>query len=188
MTALDLHRITSGFYEAFATGVAWQQGQHTLPDTWLRPPFWDLLMLQYLRPELQNLPYLYSTCHLEYPSVLYRFCSCVSLCHFYLRWISCLIHLYWLRWAAGNAKQAKISKWKFLPIVDLSLQPTDYEALSIPHDHHDVLKMILFKSTLFYLYWTQNMYFYNKIEHASDQKVCIVMYFSCVAGIHGGCG
>ena len=46
-TELDLYRITSGFHGAFATGVACQQGTLTLPDTWLRPPFWDLLVLQY---------------------------------------------------------------------------------------------------------------------------------------------
>ena len=46
----------------------------TLPDTWFRPPFWDLLMLQLLRPNSSNLPCLYSTFHLEYPLVLSRFC------------------------------------------------------------------------------------------------------------------
>ena len=35
-----------GFHGAFATGVASHQGALTLPDTWFRPPFWDLLMLQ----------------------------------------------------------------------------------------------------------------------------------------------
>ena len=38
---LDLHRITSGFYEAFTTDVEWQR---TLPDTWFRHPFWDLFI------------------------------------------------------------------------------------------------------------------------------------------------
>ena len=57
----------------FATGVASQQGTLTLPDTWFRPPFWDLLMLQLLRPNSSNLPCLYSTFHLEYPLVLPRF-------------------------------------------------------------------------------------------------------------------
>ena len=57
-----------------ATGVACQQGTLTLPDTWFRPPFWDLLMLQLLRPNSSNLPCLYSTFHLEYPLVLSRFC------------------------------------------------------------------------------------------------------------------
>ena len=73
-TELDLHRIMSGFHGAFATGVASQQGTLTLPDTWFRPPFWDLPMLQLLRPNSSNLPYLYSTFHLEYPLVLSRFC------------------------------------------------------------------------------------------------------------------
>ena len=48
-TELDLHRFMSGFHGAFATGVASQQGTLTLPDTWFRPPFWDLLMLQLLK-------------------------------------------------------------------------------------------------------------------------------------------
>ena len=64
----------SGFHGAFATGVACQQGTLTLPDTWFHPPFWDLLMLQLLRPNSSNLPCLYSTFHLEYPLVLSRFC------------------------------------------------------------------------------------------------------------------
>ena len=73
-TELDLHRIMSGFHGAFATDVASQQGTLTLPDTWFRPSFWDLLMLQLLTPNSSNLPCLYSTFHLEYPLVLSRFC------------------------------------------------------------------------------------------------------------------
>ena len=73
-TELDLHRIMSGFHGAFATGVASQQGTLTLPDTWFRPPYWDLLMLQLLRPNSSNLPCLYLTFHLEYPLVPSRFC------------------------------------------------------------------------------------------------------------------
>ena len=61
------------FCLSFATGVASQQGTLTLPDTWFRPPFWDLLMLQLLRPNSSNLPCLCSTFHLEYPLVLSRF-------------------------------------------------------------------------------------------------------------------
>ena len=68
------HRITSGFHGAFATGVACQQGTLTLPDTWFRPPIWDLLMLQLLKPNSLNLPCLSSTFHLEYPLVLSRTC------------------------------------------------------------------------------------------------------------------
>ena len=63
--------------EILATGVACQQGTLTLPDTWFRPPFWDLLMLQLLRPNSSNLPCLYSTFYLEYPLVLSRFCFVV---------------------------------------------------------------------------------------------------------------
>ena len=79
-TELDLHRIMSGFHGAFATGVASQQGTLTLPDTWFRPQFLDLLMLQLLRRNSSNLPCLYSTFHLEYPLVLSRFCFATSPC------------------------------------------------------------------------------------------------------------
>ena len=73
-TDFDLHRIASGFNAAFATGVACQQGTLTLPDTWFRPPFWDLLILKLLRPNSSNLSCLYSTFHLECLLVLSRFC------------------------------------------------------------------------------------------------------------------
>ena len=66
--------IMSGYHGAFATGVACQQRTLTLPYTWFRPPLWDLLVLQWLRPDSSNLPCLYSTFHLEYPLVLSRFC------------------------------------------------------------------------------------------------------------------
>ena len=42
------------------------------------PPFWDLLMLQLLRPNSSTLPCLYSTFHLEYRLVLSRFCLKVT--------------------------------------------------------------------------------------------------------------
>ena len=81
----DLPKLTftelRGFHGAFATGVACQQGALTLPDTWFRPPFWDLLVLQLLRPNSSNLPCLYSTFHLEYPLVLSRFCF-TRICQF----------------------------------------------------------------------------------------------------------
>ena len=63
-----------GFRGSFATGVACQQGALTRPDTCFRPRLWDLLVLQLLRPDSSNLPCLYSTFHLEYPSVLSRLC------------------------------------------------------------------------------------------------------------------
>ena len=40
-TELDLHRFTSGFYGAFATGVECQLRTITLLDTWFHLPFWD---------------------------------------------------------------------------------------------------------------------------------------------------
>ena len=49
-TDFDLHRITSGFHGAFATGVACQQGTLTTPDTWFRPLFGGLHVLWLLRP------------------------------------------------------------------------------------------------------------------------------------------
>ena len=64
-TGIDLHRITSGFHGESAMDVASQRRMLTLLDTWFRPPFGDLLMLQLLRPVLPNLPYLFSTFHLE---------------------------------------------------------------------------------------------------------------------------
>ena len=70
----DLQRCMSCFHEAFAAGVASQQGMLTLLDTWFRPPFWDLLVLQLVRPDSSHFPYLYSTFRLEYPLVLSRFC------------------------------------------------------------------------------------------------------------------
>ena len=72
---VTLSRMMSGFHGAFATGVASKQGTLTLPETWFRPPFWDLLVLQLLRQDSSNLPCLYSTFRLEYPLVLSRFCS-----------------------------------------------------------------------------------------------------------------
>ena len=76
--------IMSGFHGTFATGVACQQGTLT-PDTRFRPPLWDLLVLQLLRPDSSNLPCLYSTFHLEYPLVLSRFCFILQIrknfCH-----------------------------------------------------------------------------------------------------------
>ena len=65
-TQLDLHRIPSGFHEAFATGLACQQGTLTLTATWFLPTFWNLFMLQ--------LPCLFSTFQRRYPSALPRFC------------------------------------------------------------------------------------------------------------------
>ena len=35
------------------------QGKLTLRDTWFRSPFWDLFMLQLIRPVLPNLPYIF---------------------------------------------------------------------------------------------------------------------------------
>ena len=70
----DLFIFMPVFSFSLATGVACKQGTLTLPDTWFRPPFWDLLMLQLLRPNSSTLTCLYSTFHLEYPLVLSRFC------------------------------------------------------------------------------------------------------------------
>ena len=51
------------------------RGTLTLPDTWFRPPFWDVLVFQLLlRPDSSKYPCLYSTLHLEHPLVLSRFC------------------------------------------------------------------------------------------------------------------
>ena len=72
---LDLHGITSGLHGAFATGVACVQGTLTLSDTWFRPPFGDLVMLQMLRPAFPNLPRLFNLktpwYFLDFASVIY---------------------------------------------------------------------------------------------------------------------
>ena len=44
----------SGFHGSFATGVASHRWKLTLTDTWFRPPFWDLLVLQLLKPDFSN--------------------------------------------------------------------------------------------------------------------------------------
>ena len=63
----------------------WLASRERLPfrTPWFRPPFWDLLMLQLLRPNSSNLPCLNSTFHIEYPLVLSRFCL---LIHALLLW------------------------------------------------------------------------------------------------------
>ena len=66
----------SGFHGAFATDVACQQGMLTLPDTWFRPPLWDLLVLQLLRQ-------IARTCHaytrlLGTFSILLNYTICVD--------------------------------------------------------------------------------------------------------------
>ena len=107
--------IMSGFHGAFATGVACQQGTLTLPDTWFRPLFWDLLMLQLLGPNSSNLPCLYSTFHLEYPLVLSRFCfyqffilnRVLALC------LSWLISFTWA-YSICKKREARITKWRIL--------------------------------------------------------------------------
>ena len=108
LTFTELWVVSHG---AFATGVASQQGTLTLPDTWFRPPFWDLLMLQLLRPNSSNLPCLYSTFHLEYPLVLSRFYF-VSRRHIFVilqnfsplfwRKPTCPVHLYCTSYNTSN--------------------------------------------------------------------------------------
>ena len=78
-------------------GNAYPSG-HLVPS-----PFWDLLMLQLLRPNSANLPCLYSTFHLEYPLVLSRFCmvpTFVKYCDItvhakasMLKLLSCEVHI-----------------------------------------------------------------------------------------------
>ena len=110
----------SGFHGAVATGVACQQGTLTLPDTWFRPPFWDLLMLQLLRPNSSNLPCLYSTFHLEYPLVLSRFCftKCRSI-------VEEALQSYCKRWCKKeNVGVHALNDWKneFLRIIDIRIE------------------------------------------------------------------
>ena len=123
-TDLDIHWIMSGFRGAFATGVASQQETLTLPDTWFRPPFWDLLMLQLLRPNSSYLPCLYSTFHLGYPLVLSRFylwplclvwlLVCCLYKEVYLQIFKCVS--FWLfgwcgEWEYGPVNQVNHTSW-----------------------------------------------------------------------------
>ena len=106
----DLPKLTftefRGFHGAFVTGVACQQGALTLPDTWFRPPFWDLLMLQLLRPNSSNLPSLYSAFNLEYPLVLSRFCIVHKfICVGVLKWDT---RTFMLKWNASEASRKKL--------------------------------------------------------------------------------
>ena len=118
-TELDLHRIMSGFHGAFATGVASQQGTLTLPDTWFRPPFWDLLMLQLLRPNSSNLPCLCSTFHLEYPLVLSRFYFALNV-----------------NKILSNTKYCKISfVWSAVPVIKCFSKGQNVNILNIHHVH-----------------------------------------------------
>ena len=112
-TELDLHRIISGFHGAFATGVASQQETLTFRDTWFRPPFWDLLMLQLLRPNSSNFPCLYSTFYLEYPLVLSRFCCLQGMLSLWLPSTQMLLRLPWVT-----------------TIIGMSVRPAVY------HPHH----------------------------------------------------
>ena len=66
-TELDVNLIKSGSRGTIAMGtwVICQQGRLTLPDTWFRPPFWDLIVLQLLRPDFSTLSCLYSTFNLS---------------------------------------------------------------------------------------------------------------------------
>ena len=92
--------IMSGFHGAFATGVAYQQGTLTLPDTWFRPPLWDLLVFQLLRPDSSNLPCLYSTFHLFSPlgtfSILLLESHTPRMCVRVLRWVEQNLYSFWI--------------------------------------------------------------------------------------------
>ena len=97
-TDFDLHRITSGFHGAFATGVACQQGTLTLPDTWVRPPL-GLANAPIVETKFLDLPCLYSNFHLEYPLVLSRFCHVYkrSSTHFGKRMLLILAVTIWIK-------------------------------------------------------------------------------------------
>ena len=73
----------------------WHASRESLP---FRPQFWNLLVLQLLRPNSLTLPCLYSTFHFQYPLVLSRVCLkwCIRLSRslFYISttwWVSLLV-------------------------------------------------------------------------------------------------
>ena len=88
-------------------GNAYPSG-HLVPS-----PFWDLLMLQLLRPNTSNLPCLYSTFHLEYPLVLSRFCLSGKR---WIRWKKTTVLSSWPSYAGNhlqiNRIQAKSRKFR----------------------------------------------------------------------------
>ena len=85
-TKVDFYRIER-FSWSICDRCAMPAGSTYPSGHLVRPPFWDLLMLQLLRPNSSNLPCLYSTFHLEHPLVLSRFCfvplseEFASVCH-----------------------------------------------------------------------------------------------------------
>ena len=74
-------------------GNAYPSG-HLVPSL-----FWDLLMLQLLRPNSSNLPCLYSTFHLEYPLVLSRFCLVIKVLLAFFMLSRCFLDLSVGLWA-----------------------------------------------------------------------------------------
>ena len=82
-----------------------QQGTLTLPDTWFRPPLWDLLVFQWSRPDSSNLPCLYSTFHLEskeswcfldFALFTKHWVSTNTLVQFYIKFQNCISAPKWL--------------------------------------------------------------------------------------------
>ena len=73
-TELDLHRLTSGFHRAFATGVARQQGTLTLPDTWFRPPVLGLVYASIVETKFSKLAVSFLDLLLRIPLGTFRFC------------------------------------------------------------------------------------------------------------------
>ena len=143
----------SGFHGAFATGVACQQGTLTLPDTWFRPPFWDLLMFQLLRPNSSNLPCLYSTFHLEYPLVLSRFCllclaiQLVTNIMSFMKFTRFICPTLWFIPHVPRNKSYRISVYLFITFLV-----------------RIILKMNLFKLILFV--WCRYAYIISKTTHS----------------------
>ena len=74
------------FLWSICNGCGMPAGNTYPSHTWFRPSFWDLLMLQLLRPNFPNLPCLYSTFHFEYSSVLSRVCLTTKNTNSVLAW------------------------------------------------------------------------------------------------------
>ena len=62
------------------------------------PPFRDLLVLQFLRPDSSNLPCLYSTFRLQYSLVPSRFCSVESI--YFIKDLSQFLRREFISWVA----------------------------------------------------------------------------------------
>ena len=118
-TDFDLHRFTSGFHGAFATGVACQQRTLTLPDTWFRPHFWDWCI------HLSTSLFLYCWCYNCWDRI-------PRTCHVFTRLSTSNTPWYFLYFAIENSVTMPACALRLVSIV------TDVENNDIWIDNNDI--------------------------------------------------